>query len=139
MRWLLATAMLAASGNAGAQTVVDGSEAKLPPALLRKAITAVADQFNDPGSTQFRRLHLDAERGVNICGQVNAKNAFGGYVGFVVFVYDAYSATAVTYDLREGARAKTMAVIEGCIDAAGITDPAEIKRIKDDVMSGKAP
>jgi hypothetical protein len=45
----------------------------------------VSNTLKDPGSAQFRNLELNVERKV-LCGQVNAKNAFGGYVGFRRFV-----------------------------------------------------
>lgn len=48
-----------------------------------------ADLF-DPGSAKFRAIkpsHLTDHAPFVICGQVNAKNRFGGYVGFKRFVY----------------------------------------------------
>lgn len=44
---------------------------------------AVADQFRDPSSAEFRKVF---RRGYDVCGEVNAKNGFGAYVGFVRFV-----------------------------------------------------
>ena len=35
--------------------------------------------FLDPSSAQWRDLYL---RGIVLCGEVNAKNAYGAYVGF---------------------------------------------------------
>ena len=47
----------------------------------------VLTQLKDPNSAQFRNLKiLDNDRGM--CGEVNAKNAFGGYVGFSAFAVD---------------------------------------------------
>ena len=39
-------------------------------------------QLNDPESAQFRNLELAGDA---VCGEVNAKNGFGGYVGFQPF------------------------------------------------------
>lgn len=47
---------------------------------IDKARQAVAEKLNDPGSAQFRNER--SEKGGWVCGEVNAKNAFGGYIGF---------------------------------------------------------
>ena len=44
----------------------------------------VQRQLKDPGSAQFQDL-VEYKDGT-VCGQVNAKNAMGGYVGFEQFV-----------------------------------------------------
>jgi len=41
--------------------------------------------LNDPASAQFRNLTLRSN-GTVLCGDVNAKNGFGGYVGFRPFI-----------------------------------------------------
>lgn len=51
-------------------------------------LPAVADRFKDPSSLQVR--HLAAARSLKdgrvwVCGEVNGKNSFGGYVGFEPF------------------------------------------------------
>ena len=56
----------------------------------------VAALLKDPGSAQFSNVRL-VRGGMALCGQVNSKNSFGGYVGakdFVVTGGQAY--------LREG-------------------------------------
>ncbi|WP_404991292.1 hypothetical protein [Cupriavidus pauculus] len=51
------------------------------------AITqAVKDQVKDPDSVKLRGVMAVQEEGVTkFCGEVNAKNSFGGYVGFKPF------------------------------------------------------
>lgn len=46
--------------------------------------------MKDPSSTQFRRLQAVTLKDgtVRVCGEVNAKNSFGGYNGFSPFVGD---------------------------------------------------
>jgi len=44
-----------------------------------EAINFVKTQLKDPFSAQFQNVRHE---GLGICGQVNAKNALGGYVGF---------------------------------------------------------
>jgi hypothetical protein len=45
----------------------------------------VAQEFRDPGSVQFRNLRRLSNGGV--CGEVNARNAYGAYVGHKGFYY----------------------------------------------------
>lgn len=54
----------------------------------RNAKKEVADQLRDPSSAQFRNLQTVRQQDgtVAVCGQVNSKNAFGGYGGFQDFV-----------------------------------------------------
>lgn len=47
---------------------------------IDRAREAVAEKLNDPGSAQFRNER--SEKGGWVCGEVNGKNAFGGYIGF---------------------------------------------------------
>jgi len=44
----------------------------------------VKTQLRDPGSAQFRGLRLKDPN--TVCGEVNAKNGFGGYSGWQAFV-----------------------------------------------------
>jgi hypothetical protein len=48
----------------------------------------VADQMRDPASAQFREVKVVKQQDGSeaVCGEVNGKNAFGGYVGFRGFV-----------------------------------------------------
>ncbi|UUZ68093.1 hypothetical protein LP416_27900 [Polaromonas sp. P2-4] len=61
---------------------------KSKPAEARQAMAAgkkaVLDELKDPESARFR--NLITARDVFLCGEVNAKNAMGGYVGFKRFV-----------------------------------------------------
>ncbi len=45
---------------------------------------AVKGQLRDPGSAEFRGLRLADQN--TVCGEVNAKNGFGGYSGWQSFV-----------------------------------------------------
>lgn len=47
---------------------------------IDRAREAVAEKLNDPRSAQFRNER--SEKGGWVCGEVNGKNAFGGYIGF---------------------------------------------------------
>ncbi|WP_252108847.1 MULTISPECIES: hypothetical protein [unclassified Halomonas] len=56
-----------------------------------RAINAVSRDLKDPSSAQFRDIFgVQQLRGgdrVTVCGSVNAKNAYGGYVGYKPFSY----------------------------------------------------
>ena len=54
---------------------------KLDGALIKKLSLEVASELNDPSSAQFRNVTLNRNTRT-VCGEVNAKNAYGGYVGF---------------------------------------------------------
>lgn len=47
----------------------------------------VVNQLKDPDSAQFRNLRV-VSGGAALCGEVNAKNSYGGYTGFKSFVAD---------------------------------------------------
>lgn len=65
----------------------------LPPVRLTDALEAAArmavqQTLKDPGSAQFqpaRWAFYDPTGGTIVCGAVNAKNSFGGYVGFAPY------------------------------------------------------
>jgi hypothetical protein len=51
--------------------------------LIAKAKETATRDFMDPDSAKFRKLSV--VRG-SVCGEVNSKNGFGGYVGYKRFV-----------------------------------------------------
>lgn len=53
---------------------------------IERGKAAVIATLKDPSSAQFRNVVL---KGGAVCGEVNAKNAFGGYVGFQHFVWSS--------------------------------------------------
>ena len=81
---LRATALDAAAAIAESNEVVSGmSDEK----LIEIAKETTANGLKDPNSAQFRRLEVKNFRGNRIvCGEVNGKNAYGGYVGFKRFI-----------------------------------------------------
>lgn len=56
-------------------------EAEPEPTPEELAIEMVKERLKDPYSAQFRNVRLQPEAG-RVCGQVNARNAMGGYVGY---------------------------------------------------------
>lgn len=59
----------------------------LPPGKLAAFKAAAADAMKDPQSVQFRKLRgvKDAKEHEGLCGEMNAKNSYGGYTGFKSF------------------------------------------------------
>lgn len=57
-------------------------------ALIEEAKDAIKLRLKDPSSAQFRGVfyHYSKNVGHVVCGQVNGKNALGGYTGFTRFV-----------------------------------------------------
>ncbi len=53
------------------------------------ATRAVKGKLCDPNSAEFRKLNAyePSEGVLVVCGEVNAKNGFGGYSGFEPFVW----------------------------------------------------
>lgn len=55
--------------------------------LIELSQQSVRDALKDPSSAQFRNVTVrKSEAGRVVCGEVNAKNSYGGYVGFRQFV-----------------------------------------------------
>lgn len=54
------------------------------PEWVAERKAAVVYTLRDPDSAQFRGLVIDTEART-LCGQVNGKNAYGGYAGFERF------------------------------------------------------
>jgi hypothetical protein len=67
-----------------------GPEVSLPKAAQQSVATAVANQMKDPNSAELRNWHaFQSDKGLIVCGEVNSKNSYGGYVGFTHFVAHA--------------------------------------------------
>jgi hypothetical protein len=55
--------------------------------VIEAALEQVREMLKDPASAQFRNVRVvDHAKGKVVCGEVNAKNSYGGYVGFTLFV-----------------------------------------------------
>lgn len=64
--------------NAQARTATKAEEAALRQSMESK--------LKDPDSAKYRKIKVGGDEDSTICGEVNAKNSFGGYVGYVSFV-----------------------------------------------------
>jgi len=98
---ILLAAMLAASANYDA-------------AIIAEAKTSIANELLDPQAAQFRGIHVvpGANGGRKVCGEVNGKNSYGGYVGFRGFAYEGAYHTGAIKNPDEITIYETMA--KGC-------------------------
>lgn len=58
--------------------------------VIERAKTEMANVLKDPDSAQYRNITVgqkSKDKAKYVCGQVNSKNAMGGYVGYKDFVY----------------------------------------------------
>lgn len=83
----ISTLSIASAGAAHSQVVVDDSSSKIESAELEALVKSAPEFLKDPASAQFSKLRKDPDNADYICGQVNAKNGFGGYVGTRYFRY----------------------------------------------------
>lgn len=65
-------------------------------APVRAAKAAIEKDLRDPTSVQYRGVR--ASGSLHACGEVNAKNAMGGYVGFTRFVSSGTEDARVYFD-----------------------------------------
>lgn len=56
--------------------------------FIKKAKLAITARFKDPDSAKFRSLYISNKALPTLCGEVNAKNSYGGYVGYRGFIYN---------------------------------------------------
>jgi hypothetical protein len=78
----------AAAASQAQEKAAEEKRAAASAQQLAELQEMVAAQLKDPASAQFRGVELNSA-GTAACGQVNAKNSFGGYVGFQEFVSSA--------------------------------------------------
>jgi hypothetical protein len=96
-----------------AAEVEEGLRALPPSEVLRKVQELLVYGLKDPESAKFRNLRFVKYNGRTlVCGELNAKNSFGGYVGFESFI-----AGQTSWKLMNSSEARTAA---GSADSAGV-------------------
>jgi hypothetical protein len=64
--------------------------------LINRAEQSVKQQLNDPDSAEFSEIKIVGPSPIEtVCGRVNAKNLFGGYVGYRRFYFYASTGASV--------------------------------------------
>ncbi|MBE8587750.1 hypothetical protein [Xenorhabdus griffiniae] len=83
---LLAVVALASVSFFAKSAITDRPLTQQEISLVEAEVKA---SLKDPGSAKFKHVNLiqDSESSIDVyCGQVNAKNSYGGYVGFKPFM-----------------------------------------------------
>jgi hypothetical protein len=93
-----------AVSQAAKATVAPADPKPLEDPLISGAKTAVRKQLRDSSSGKFTELRIASDNsGVKgVCGEINAKNAFGGYSGPQSFTYDGKFAKIIVADGGQG-------------------------------------
>jgi hypothetical protein len=80
--------LLAAAAVFAAASVSAFADVDLPPEAQAQLKEKAAHDLIDPDSAQFRNVRfVGTVDKPTMCGEINAKNRFGGYVGFRAFMY----------------------------------------------------
>ena len=59
--------------------------------IINRAQAAVRAELRDPDSAQFKNVFvIGTGYDKTVCGNVNARNGFGGYTGFTPFIYYSF-------------------------------------------------
>lgn len=76
--------------------------------VIKATQEQVTDGLRDPSSAQFRKVRIVDHGGLPaVCGEVNGRNAYGGYAGYQPFIGSPHSYQLVGHDFTtaEGAAA----------------------------------
>ncbi len=89
---------------------------------------AIEAELVDPGSAEYRNTWSGAD---GACGEINARNAMGGYAGFEPFAYEKLTGVvAIGFDPMRPSTARACAISpdgEACADAMKADLAAQIK------------
>lgn len=87
----LVLALLTLSFPALAEEDTDGTLSELSIAHKAMIDVLVTGKLRDPRSAQFRNVRMIVNGGTSVvCGEVNARNGYGGYNGFEPFSIRSY-------------------------------------------------
>lgn len=85
--WIFLSLLLAGCVTNQSPQIQKFQRINLSPTQIAAIQTAVKDGLKDPDSARFGKIvgGLDTKGGLVICGQINAKNSYGGYTGNQIF------------------------------------------------------
>ncbi|MCU4582839.1 hypothetical protein KTJ32_17730 [Acinetobacter gyllenbergii] len=94
--------------------------------LIQNAKQSIRESIKDPRSAQFQHIRVVKNlRGETaVCGEVNAKNAFGGYVGFTPFMYVDGGSYLASGDKDYQEDFYYVYILSGCM---GVSDEKEFR------------
>ena len=104
------------SGCSSQKAPTDTRQPQPDQPLIKTAESAILRQLRDPSSAQFRDVYANS-KGI-VCGSVNARSIYGGYVGFSAFWYDPKTGEAFIYNPDQGWSGKgydaRLFILKGC-------------------------
>ena len=120
------------------KAILDGKKNKELDDFVRKAKNLLTQDYKDPASAQFTNLVVseDANRRT-LCGSVNGKNSYGGYVGSNrFFVSWAGSSTPIVWNESESTKysREQARELSGQTDGTSFVEMLEIHRRIEDTL-----
>lgn len=115
-----------------AQTVKSFLATGTQEQAIEAAKQTVANSLKDPSGAQFRNVRLVSYLdGKVICGEVNGKNSYGGYVGFSPFVASTTSSDLYDKDSKypDIQSASNAGITAACIYSSTISSGQSIPHI----------
>lgn len=79
--------VFAATGALAAPEKKSGAQDQQLQKRIEGAKARVLETLKDPDSAKFKEVYV-ASDGETLCGSVNSKNSYGGYVGFQSFMIE---------------------------------------------------
>lgn len=105
--YILPSVLVAGCGNS------EPSQATKEASYIALNQDLIKGRLKDPSSAEFRNAFVSSAIGAPVvCGEVNAKNSFGGYTGFQRFVSGG-SIQVVETDMAVGEMDKTWSQVCG--------------------------
>ncbi len=83
-----------------------------PGEILARAHKIAAGETADPEAAHFRNDRI-GPRGNAVCGEINAKNIYGGYNGYIPYVYED-GAARVTFFAASAVSPSPQQVVAAC-------------------------
>ena len=125
---LVVGTLVAGCGGAGPSAESPGQPLTLSSGQISKIQAGVRVRLKDPDSARFSRIVAGrmANGRVIACGQVNAKNSFGGYTGMSPFVADLSDSTSAEVVGVEVLRDDFGGIVSGHCRKAGIELPSAL-------------
>lgn len=72
--------------------------------FVLSAKRVVSDAFKDPDSVRYRDMYISNKTVPTLCGELNSKNSYGGYVGYKRFFYNRVVSAVYSNDSSEEIR-----------------------------------
>jgi hypothetical protein len=85
--------------------------------FVKKSKERITSSMKDPSSVLYRNLFISNQNTMTLCGELNAKNSYGGYVGFRRFMVSLEIGIQRIEDEPKGLEALWYSVCDGVPDS----------------------